>query len=53
VRIGLPWESLTAFLRLITSPRAAEEPLSPEQAVAQVEADFARFDDLRWFNPVG
>lgn len=31
-RIGLPWASLTAFQRIITHPRAAENPLSPEDA---------------------
>lgn len=31
-RIGLPWESLNAFLRISTHPRAAAEPLTPEAA---------------------
>lgn len=107
VRIGLPWESLCAFARLSTHPRAAASPLGPETAWAQVEAwlgapaawtptptdrhaevlgrlvrahglsgnlvpdahlaalalchgvglcsvdtDFARFAELRWFNPL-
>ena len=30
-RVGLPWESLTAFVRIATNPRAVEHPLgSPE-----------------------
>ncbi len=31
-RVGLPWEVLTAFLRISTNPRAAESPLDPGQA---------------------
>lgn len=36
VRIGLPWPSLTAFLRISTHPRASAAPLSPEDAWAQL-----------------
>jgi toxin-antitoxin system PIN domain toxin len=31
-RIGLPWQSLDAFVRISTHPRAAREPLSPQGA---------------------
>jgi uncharacterized protein len=31
-RVGLPWESLTAFLRITTHPRATTEPLRPAEA---------------------
>jgi toxin-antitoxin system PIN domain toxin len=31
-RVGLPWESLTAFLRVSTHPRASAHPATPEQA---------------------
>ena len=31
-RVGLPWLSLTAFLRIVTSPRVFEAPLSPPGA---------------------
>lgn len=31
-RVGLPWASLLAFQRIITHPRATENPLSPEEA---------------------
>jgi toxin-antitoxin system PIN domain toxin len=31
-RVGLPWMSLTAFLRIATNPRASEQPLSPSEA---------------------
>lgn len=37
-RVGLPWPSLLAFLRLTTNPRVFERPLSAAQAWAQVEA---------------
>lgn len=37
-RVGLPWESLSAFLRLATSPRVFTRPLSPESAWEIVEA---------------
>ncbi|MEX2620802.1 MAG: type II toxin-antitoxin system VapC family toxin [Egibacteraceae bacterium] len=37
-RVGLAWQSLTAFLRIATNPRAFPDPLSPEQAWRQVEA---------------
>ena len=31
-RVGLPWPTLTAFLRISTHPRAARQPLSARQA---------------------
>lgn len=37
VRVGLPWESLTAFLRIVTNPRAFATPLSSEEAWTQIE----------------
>lgn len=36
-RVGFPWPSLLAFVRIATHPRAVEHPLSPRQAWAQVE----------------
>lgn len=36
-RVGLPWQSLGAFLRIGTHPRAAERPLSPDEAWSHVE----------------
>lgn len=36
VRVGLPWESLTAFVRIATNPRAFERPLTPERAWGHV-----------------
>lgn len=35
-RVGLPWESLTAYLRLVTNPRVFPKPLSASDAMAQV-----------------
>jgi toxin-antitoxin system PIN domain toxin len=31
-RVGIPWESITAFLRIATHPRASDDPLKPEIA---------------------
>lgn len=31
-RVGLPWESLSAFLRIATNPRASDRPLTPGSA---------------------
>jgi uncharacterized protein len=36
-RVGLPWQSLTAFLRISTHPRALVNPLAPADAWRQVE----------------
>ena len=36
-RVGLPWESLTAFVRLATNPRVVPKPLAPVDAWAFVE----------------
>lgn len=37
-RVGLPWPSLLAFMRLVSNPRVFEEPLPLAQAWRQVEA---------------
>lgn len=36
-RVGIPWQSLWAFLRIVTNPRAVAEPLSPAQAWEHVD----------------
>lgn len=36
-RVGLPWESLTAFIRIATHPRASEHPLKAADAWRFVE----------------
>lgn len=43
-RIGIPWESLSAFLRISTHPRAAADPLTPRDAWAFVRDWLARPD---------
>ena len=35
-RVGLPWQSLLAFLRIVTHPRAFARPLSPQDGWARV-----------------
>jgi len=35
-RVGLPWQSLAAFLRIATHPRAFQRPLSPATAWQRV-----------------
>lgn len=37
-RVGLPWQSLTAFLRIATNPRAFPDPLAPVEAWDQLES---------------
>ena len=37
-RVGIPWASLTAFLRIATNPRAMRDPLTPAGAWAIVDA---------------
>lgn len=32
-RVGFPWQSLVAFMRISTNERASAHPLAPEQAV--------------------
>lgn len=41
VRVGLPWQSVGAFVRIATHPRIMANPMSPASAAAQVEAWFA------------
>lgn len=48
-RVGLPWQSLGAFLRISTHPRASENPLTPAQAWNQVEEWLAT--DVAWIPP--
>ncbi len=36
-RVGLPWQSLAAFLRIATHPRILKQPLTPADAWGQVE----------------
>jgi toxin-antitoxin system PIN domain toxin len=36
-RIGIPWMSLAAFLRIATNPRATRHPLSPSEAWEHID----------------
>lgn len=45
-RVGLPWESLTAYLRLVTNPRVFPQPLPAGLAMAQVRDWLSR--DAAW-----
>ena len=36
-RVGMPWESLTAFVRIVTHPRASTRPLGAIEAWGYVE----------------
>ena len=36
-RVGLPWHTLGAFLRIVTNARAFPDPLTPDEASRQVE----------------
>lgn len=36
-RVGIPWTSLWAFLRIATNPRAMVDPLTPAQAWEHVD----------------
>ncbi|MBX3031385.1 MAG: PIN domain-containing protein [Chloroflexi bacterium] len=37
-RVGLPWQSLAAFVRIVTHPRALDRPLTPKAAWSHVQA---------------
>jgi toxin-antitoxin system PIN domain toxin len=45
-RVGLPWQSLVAFVRISTHPRASANPLSPQDALSFVEDWLAQ--DMAW-----
>jgi uncharacterized protein len=36
-QVGLPWDSLVGYVRLVTNPRVMTRPLGPEDAWAVVE----------------
>ena len=37
-RVGLPWPTLAAFLRIATHPKALDQPLSSSEAIAYIDA---------------
>ena len=45
-RVAFPWQSLTAFLRISTHPRASESPLTPDEAWSHVTDWLAA--DMAW-----
>jgi uncharacterized protein len=45
-KVGLPWESLTAYLRLVTNPRVFPSPLPAAAAMTQVGDWLSR--DAAW-----
>src|SRR5512139_3018265 len=49
-RVGLPWQSLAAFLRITTHPRAFVRPLDPVDAWARVSDWLSRrcLDSRAW-----
>lgn len=59
-RVGLPWQTIGAFLRIVTHPRVTENPLPATDAlavehgveIASADTDFMRFPGLRWNNPL-
>ena len=48
-RVGLPWQTLSAFLRIITHPRVTARPLSA--AAAQDHVDSWLATDPAWIPP--
>lgn len=44
-RVGLPWPSLLAFLRILSNPRAVSKPASPTELWRQVE-DWLSLDNV-------
>ncbi|MFN8234021.1 MAG: TA system VapC family ribonuclease toxin [Actinomycetota bacterium] len=45
-RVGLPWQVLTAFVRIVTHPRAVARPRSPDEAWERVDDWLAL--DITW-----
>lgn len=50
-RVGFPWQSLGAFLRIATHPRAFERPLDPAEAWSRVTEWLAC--DVAWIPEPG
>jgi len=50
-RVGLPWQSLGAFLRIATEPRVFGSPLSPDAAWDRVSAWLS--SDAAWIPQPG
>lgn len=50
-RVGIPWPTLTGFLRIVTHPRALQHPLGPREAMGFVDAWLSL--DLVWIPQPG
>ncbi|WP_372733876.1 TA system VapC family ribonuclease toxin [Nocardioides sp.] len=50
-RVGLPWQSLGAFVRIVTHPRITTHPLTAEQAQDHIDAWLAA--EPSWVPPAG
>jgi toxin-antitoxin system PIN domain toxin len=50
-RVGMPWQSLAAFVRITTHPRAFERPLDPRDAWSRVTDWMA--SDVAWIPQPG
>ncbi|MBX7161481.1 MAG: PIN domain-containing protein [Acidimicrobiia bacterium] len=48
-RVGIPWQSIGAFVRIVTHPRVTTDPLTAEQAWGRVESWLAA--DTAWIPP--
>jgi toxin-antitoxin system PIN domain toxin len=48
-RVGLPWQTLGAFVRISTHPRVAAQPLSADRAMAYVDSWLSA--DPTWVPP--
>jgi hypothetical protein len=48
--VGLPWVSLMAFMRICTSPRIFDSPLSPERTIGFVDEWLSR-QNVRMVTP--
>ena len=48
-RVGIPWQTIGAFLRIVTHPRVTTRPLTGAEAWAHVEAWLA--SDPAWIPP--
>jgi toxin-antitoxin system PIN domain toxin len=48
-RVGVPWQTIGAFLRISTHPRAMDRPLRPEDALSYVRTWLAQ--PVTWVPP--
>ncbi len=51
--VGIPWISISGFIRLMIHPRVLAQPMDIAQAeLYSCDSDFSRFPGLRWRNPL-